>query len=176
MKDFETADWILRFVIIIFAIAGSFLAAVIHFLDQKRVFYNFSHRKLFNWFLIRTRALLVVLLPTVRTLIFHLQYASDMLNYFMFFIQSASKHKPDFGLLHLLWWQKEVRMKHKNTASFIESLAVSYWNLKFTYMLTHLPVSCHLDLFRIYTFQCHYFNNMLKITNKWAIWFISRQG
>lgn len=176
MEDFETSGWILHFVIIIFAIAGSFLAAVIHFLDQKRVFYNFSHGKLFNWFLIRTRALLVVLLLTVRTLIFHFQNALDILNYFMFFIQSASKDKPDFVLLHLLWWQKAMRMKHKNTASFIEYLAVSYWNLKLMYMLTHLPVSCYLDLSRIYTFECHYFNNMLKITNKWVIWFINRQG
>jgi len=40
------------------------LAAVIHSLDQKRAFYSFSNVKLFNWFLIRARALLVALLPT----------------------------------------------------------------------------------------------------------------
>lgn len=101
--------WILYFVVIVSAIAISLLAAILNFLqylNQKRVFYSFSHGKLLTWFLMRIWALLGAPLPTAWIVIFHFQCASCMFNYFMYFIQLASKIKPDFVSLHLLWWQK----------------------------------------------------------------------
>lgn len=107
-------------------------------LDQKRVFYSFSHGKLFTWFLVRIWALLGVLLPTAGTGTFHFQCASCMFKYFMYFIQSASKIQPDFVSVRLLWWQKVARENMNKAQKHSHLPWVScYVTLKFKDRVSH---------------------------------------
>lgn len=105
--------WILFFVVIVSAIPLRLLSATLHFFQYliKRESYYIGLVFFPVWEIIKNFVLKEKLGSTGGSLdccmssVFSHSFCFSMLNYSMYFIQSASKIQPDFVPLHLIrWW------------------------------------------------------------------------